>query len=253
MLSLFNKLSCELFISNSVENITCARHFAQTCYLNRCRRTCLSNSSSLVVCHRSDSADRCTCYEYIARFECTVLNEQRSNRAFTLVKSCLDYSTLSQLVGVSFKLLDFCDQQYVFKQVVNAHTRLSRNGHSDNVTAPFLNNKVMLGELLLYPVRVCGVLIHLVYRNYYRNACCFSMVYRLYRLWHDTVVSCNNKYSYIRDICTSCSHRGESLMSRSIQEGYLLALVAYLISTDMLCDTACLTVCNVSISYLIQN
>ena len=110
----------------------------------------------------------------------------------------------------------------------------------------------MLCELLLDPVGISGVLIHFVYSNYYRNACCLCMVDRLDRLRHDTVVGSNNEDSDISDIRTSCSHRGERLVSRSIQKRYLLALVGHLISTDMLSDTACLTVGDMSVSYLVK-
>jgi len=42
-------------------------------------------------------------------------------------------------------------------------------------------------------------------------------------------------------------------MTRSIKECYLLTLILYLISTDMLCDTACLSVSNVSVSYSVED
>ena len=79
------------------------------------------------------------------------------------------------------------------------------------------------------------------------------MVDRLDSLRHDTVISGNNEDSDICNVRTSCSHGCESFMARSIKECYLLALILYLISTDMLCDTACLSVSNVSVSYSVED
>ncbi len=79
------------------------------------------------------------------------------------------------------------------------------------------------------------------------------MVYRLNSLRHDTVISCNYKDSDIRNIGAPCTHRCECLMSRGIKEGYLLSVILYLISTDMLCDTACLSFGNVSVSYPVKD
>ena len=253
VLSLLNKLSCQLFVCNCVEHISCARHFSKTCYLNRCRRTCLGNSSSLVVGHGPYSSHRCSRNKNVSGFERTVLHQKCRNRSLALIQPCLDNGTLCQLIGVSFKLFDLCHKQYIFKQIIYSHSGLCGNRHSDNVAAPLLNDQVVLGELLFYPVGICGILIHFVYGNDYGNACCLCMVYGLYRLGHDTVIGCNYEYSYIRNVCASCSHGGKSLMSRGIKESYLLALVCYLISTDMLSDTACLTVGNVSVSYLIKD
>ena len=78
------------------------------------------------------------------------------------------------------------------------------------------------------------------------------MVYRLYCLGHDTVISRNDKYSYIGYIRTSRSHGGESLVAGSIQESDLLSVALYLICTDVLCDTACFALGYVCVSYPVE-
>ena len=78
------------------------------------------------------------------------------------------------------------------------------------------------------------------------------MVNRFYCLRHNTIVCC---YYENCDICRACSthtHCCERLMSRSIQECDLLSVDFYNISTDVLCDTAGLTVDDICMTDCIQ-
>ena len=206
------------------------------------------NNIALVVCHNTNTSNGSTCDDNIACSQCTVLYKQSCDRSSSLVKTCFDNSTLCQSVGVSLKLGNLGKKKYVFKQLVNAHTGLCGYRNADNVAAPFLYNKVMLGELLLDIVRVCAFLIHLVDSNDDGNARSLCVVDSLNCLGHDTVISGNNEDSDIRYGRTSCTHGGKCLMAGSIKECDVLALVIYSVSTDVLCDTARLGVGNVGVS-----
>ena len=110
----------------------------------------------------------------------------------------------------------------------------------------------MLGELLLYLVGICGGLIHLVYRNYYRKISSLCVIYRFYRLRHDTVICRNNEYCDISSQRTSCTHSCKRFMSGCIKECDVPAACLYSVSTDVLCDTACLACGNVCVSYSVK-
>ncbi|EGC04538.1 conserved domain protein [Ruminococcus albus 8] len=252
VLTLFYQFSCQLLVLYRVESFARGRYFAQTCYLHRCRRTCFADGSAPEICHSPYPADRCARNNDIARMQCAVLYQQCSHRALALVKPCLDDSTLSQPVRISFQFLYLSNQQYVFKQFINAHARLCRYRHRDNIAAPLFYYQFMFGKLLLYSVRVSALFIHLVYRNYHRYARRLSMVYRFNCLRHDTVISRNDQYCDIGYVRSSRSHRSKCFVTGSVQESYLLSVALYLICTDMLCDAACFTLCNVRISYPVQ-
>ena len=67
------------------------------------------------------------------------------------------------------------------------------------------------------------------------------MVDRLNGLRHNTVVRCYYEDRDIGCLGTAHTHGCERLMTRCIEECDLLAVVIYNISTDVLCDTACLS------------
>ena len=84
--------------------------------------------------------------------------------------------------------------------------RLCGNRHADDVAAPLLGNKAMLGELLHNSVGICSRSVHLVYRNDYLNLSRLCVVDSLDCLRHNTVVRRNDKNGYIRCLCASCTH-----------------------------------------------
>ena len=206
MLTLLNKLSCKALVLDRIEDIACCGNFRKTCDLNRIGRTCLLNCLTLIVGHNSYTAHSRTCDDDIACVESTVLYQNSCDRTSALVKSCLNNSTLCKSVGVGFKLCDLCYQQNVFKQLVDSLTCLCGNGNADNIAAPFLGNKAVFCQLLLYVIGVCAGLIHLVDSNDNRHVRCLGMVDSLDSLGHDAVVRSNNKDSDISDRSTSCTH-----------------------------------------------
>ena len=79
------------------------------------------------------------------------------------------------------------------------------------------------------------------------------MVDGLNGLRHDAVVCGNDQDGNIGDVCTSCTHGSERFVSRRIQECDVLALISYLVCTDMLCDAASLACGNVCIPDAVQD
>ena len=78
------------------------------------------------------------------------------------------------------------------------------------------------------------------------------MVDSLDGLRHYTVICCYNQNCNVSYLCAAGAHSCESLMARGIQEDNLLALVVYLISTDVLSNTAGLAGSNVGFADSVQ-
>ena len=110
----------------------------------------------------------------------------------------------------------------------------------------------MLSQLLFNVIRICARTIDFIdsYNDRYLGS--LSMVDSLDGLRHYTVICCYNQDSNVSYLSAAGTHSGEGLMARGIQEDNLLALVVYLISTDMLGNTAGLAGGNVSFTDSIQ-
>ena len=173
--------------------------------------------------------------------ESTCLNENCCNGAAAAIKLCLDYDTLRTACGICLIFSDLCNEKDVLKKVGDTHTCKSGYGTAHNVAAPLLGHEGVVCELALYGVGVSRGLIHLIDGNDDLNACSLCMVDSLNCLGHDTVVCRNDEDSDISSLCTAGTHCCERLVSGGVKEGDILAVDVYGISTDMLCDTAGLT------------
>ena len=110
----------------------------------------------------------------------------------------------------------------------------------------------MLGQLLFNVIRICARTVDFIDSYNDRYLCSLSMVDSLDGLRHYTVICCYNQNCNVGYLCAAGTHSGESLMARGIQEYNLLALVVYLISTDVLGNTAGLAGSNVGFTDSIQ-
>ena len=171
----------------------------------------------------------------------TLLHEETCNRALAAVELCLDDNAIRCTVRVRLQLHHIGLKNDILKQVIDAHTGLRRYRNADDVSAILLRDEVILHQLLLYLIRVCCRLIHLIDGNDDRRVCSLRVVDRLDGLRHDTIIGCNNEYRDIGRLCTTHTHRGEGFVSRCIEEGddsvFVIYIDLYLVSTDGLCDT----------------
>ena len=168
----------------------------------------------------------------------TVLYKNSCDRTAAAVELCFYYKTLCASVRICFKLFYFCDKKYGFEKVGNSLSCKSRYGNAYNVSAPFFGNEVVLCKFRLYRVYISRGLIYFIYRNDDGNARCLCVVYSLYRLGHDSVVSRNYDYGNIRRLGASCTHCRKSFMSRGVEECYVFSVEVYSVSAYMLCYTA---------------
>ena len=207
---------------------------------------------SPVVCHSSHTSYRCTCYYYIAHVECAVLYKHSSYRTSSLVEPCFYYYTLCTSVGIRLKLCNLSGEKNHFEKLIYTLFCFCGNRYARYISSPFLGNYIVLGKLLLYSIGICPHLIHFVYCYYYGNACCLCMIYSLYRLRHDTVIGCYNKYCYIGSHCTSCPHSRKCFVSGGIKEGYFLSVHLNTVCSYMLCNTSCFAHRYICVTYSVK-
>ena len=253
MLPLFYQFSCQTLIFYCVERIACFRHFCQTGDLYRYRRTSRFHCLPLIVGHDTHTADCGTCDNDIADVQGTVLYQQGSDWSASLVQTGFYDSTLCTAIRICLQFAGFCDQQNVFQQVVDALAGLCRNRYADHVAAPFFADHAVLGQFFLDAVRICTFLIHLVDSNNNGDSGSLGVIDRFDCLRHDTVIGSHNQNCNICDISTAGTHCCECFVTRCIQECDVLALIAYLICTDMLGNAAGFTCGNVSVTDSVQN
>ena len=110
----------------------------------------------------------------------------------------------------------------------------------------------MLGEFLLYSVRISARLVDLVNGNDDRHSGCLGVADGLDGLRHYAVICSDYQYGDIRYLCASGTHRCESFVSRCIKKYDLLSVDFDFGSTDVLCDTAGLACCNVGVADGVQ-
>ena len=115
---------------------------------------------------------------------------------------------------------------------------MCRNRNKYCTSAPIFRNQFIFRQFLFYSLNIRIRLINLVDGNNNFNSGCLGMVNGLYRLWHHAIIRCHHKNGNIGGIRTTHTHCRKCLMSRCIQEGNLLSVDGYHISTNMLCDTA---------------
>ena len=118
---------------------------------------------------------------------------------------------------------------------------MRRHLDNDGVATPRLGSKALLGKLRHHAWHIGIVLIDLVNCNnngHFGRTCvadCFD------RLRHHAVVGGDHQHNDVGDLRTTRAHFGECSVTWSVDEGNRLAVLFYLVCTDVLRNAACLT------------
>ena len=247
----FGNAAGSLFIG-AVQDIAGSRYIVQAQYLYRGRRQSLLNLFATVIDHCTNLTIGGAGNNGITDMQSTALYQYGSNRAAAFIQLCLDDGAVSRQIRVSLQLLHFSNQQNHFQQVADAGLLMCGNRYHDGVAAPILRNELMLCQLLFNVIRICARTVDFIDSYNDRYLCSLSMVDSLDGLRHYTVICCYNQNCNVGYLCAAGTHSCESLMARGIQEYNLLALVVYLISTDVLGNTAGLAGSNVGFADSVQ-
>ena len=252
LLALVSDLACRAIVLHNVEGITRCRSAIQTQHLYGSCGRCLIDLLTTLVEHSLHTARVNTRQHHVTNTQSTVLHQQRSYVTATLIQRRLDYRTRCTAVGISLQLQQLGLQKHLFEQLVEVQTLLSRNLLALILTTPILNEVVHISQLLLDMVGICCGLIDLIDCKHDRYTCCRGVVDSLDRLRHHVVVSRNDDNRNVSNLRTTRTHRRKCLVTGGIEEGDLLTIQLNAICTDVLRDTAGLTLDDVGLTDIIQ-
>src|SRR5262249_34896725 len=122
------------------------------------------------------------------------------------------------------------------KQAVDTLAGARRHRHRDGVTAVVLGNQTLLGEPLLDTVDIGFGQIDLVDRDYDRNLGGARVIDRFDRLRHHSFTGRHHQDHDVGDLGAAGTHRGESFVAGSVDEGDLTIMHFDLVGADMLGD-----------------
>ncbi len=253
LLTLVSNLACLLLGRQYVELVTGLRRTVETEDRTRLTRANLLDALAALVEHGLDTTVVGAGQHDVAHMERTVLDEQRSYVAASLVERGLDDRTLGATLGIGLEVEHLGLQEHFLQQLVNAVTLLSRDLLALVLTAPVLDEDVHVGELLTDLIGVSTRLIHLVDSEYHRYAGRLGMVDRLDSLRHDGIVGRDDDDGYICHLGTTGTHSGKGRVTRRIEEGDMLAILELdVVGTDVLGDTTGLTGDDVSVTDVVE-
>ena len=233
----FGNRTSRLFVGD-VEDVASFRHVIEAEDFDRNRRFGFLDAFAAFVVHGADLTKAGADDDCIADAESPFLDEDGSDRTAAFIQLGFDNNALGRTVRVGLEVLHFSQDEDVFQEVIEADLLVCRNGDHDGVAAPIFTDEAVFCQLLHDVFRISAFLIDFVDSDDDGDASRFGMVNRFDGLRHDTVVSCDDEDSNICDLGTAGTHGRESFVTRCIHEGDLLALIADLISPDMLRNAA---------------
>ena len=138
---------CEpCFSSGAARNSSPASGTDETEHLDRGRRTGDLDLLALVVDHRPDTAPRGAGHDRVADLELALVDEDRGNRATTLVEVGLEHDALGATRRVGLQVFELGHDRELIEQVVDAELLRRRHLDDDRVAAPGLGHEFVLGE-----------------------------------------------------------------------------------------------------------
>ncbi len=151
------------------------------------------------------------------------------------------------MIGSQFQ--DLCLEKDHFQKLLNPVPPLGRHIHKDSITTPFLGSDSMFRQLPSNPFRICFGFVNLVYSNHYGHISSLGMVHGLKGLGHDPIISSHDQNNQVSYLGPSGTHCRERLMTRRVEKHNLPVLQGYMVGSNMLGNSARLTVDDVGLPY----
>ena len=253
LLSLGGNLTGFLVAVHNMESITCLGCTIQSENRGCFSRTDLLDTLSALVEHGLDATKVGTSQKDIAQVQGAVGAKHGGNITTPLVEGGLNNTTGSLTVGVGFEIEHLSFEQHLLHEFGHAHTFLGTDILTLILTAPILNEEVHLCQMFLDLLWVSGRFIYLIDCKDNGYACGHSVVDGFLGLRHDVVVGSNDDDGNVGDLSTTGTHSRESLVTRSIQEGDVAAILQlHVVGTDMLCDAARLTCDDIRLADIVE-
>src|SRR5699024_2818796 len=242
-LALLSDLAGGALVLGDQEGVTGAGHRGQTEHLHRAGRTRLGDGLAVLVEHRTDAAVAAAADDRVADPQGALLDQHGGDRAAALVEVRLDGHAARVLVRVRGELEGGVRrEQHRLQQRIDVEVLARGDVHEHRVAAVLLGDQVVLGQLLPDLLRIGLGLVDLVDRDHDRDLRRLGVVERLDRLGHHAVVRRDHQDRDVGDVRTACTHGGERLVTRGVDEGQrtvlLLVLDLHLVGVDVLGDAA---------------
>ena len=207
-------------------------------YFHRCGRRRLGHALAVVIEHRAHASIGDATDERIALAQRAFLDQHGRDRTASAIEFRFDHRAARRTIRVGLELEHVGLQQQHLEQLVDTYAGARGDGHYDRVAAVVLGDKPLLGELLLDPVDVGLGPVDLVDRHHDRHLGRARVVERLDRLRHHALVGRDYQDHDVRDLGAARAHRGERLVTGSIDESYLAPIGLDRVRADMLRDSA---------------
>ena len=175
------------------------------------------------------------------------LNEHGCNRTTSLVEVRFDRDTTGRSIRVRLEgKRRIRSQEDRFKELTDTGAFLRRNVDEHDIAAVILSNEPIFGQLTTDLIRGGAFLIDLVDRDHDRHVRCLSVVDRLNGLGHHAVIGSDHEDRNVGDLRATGAHRGEGLVTGSVDESNRTSLAfmldVHLVGADVLGDAAMLGV-----------
>src|SRR4051812_39580232 len=223
------------------ERVAGTGHRGETHDLHGAGRQGLLQLVAVLVEQRPDATVGVAGHDRVALAQRAALDEHRGDGAAALVQLAFDDHTLRVLLGVRAQVQGGVGgQQDRREQFVEAGASGRGDVDEHRVAAVLLGHQAVLGELLPDLGGVGPLLVDLVDRDHDRHLGGLGVVERLDRLRHDAVVGRDDQHDDVGDLRAPCTHRGERLVTRGVDEGdrplVVLQLGDDLVGADVLGD-----------------
>ena len=234
--ALLRQVPCLALVVDLAEVVAGARHVTPTEDLHGLGRTRDVRGPTVLVLHRADPAIRGACDQCVADLERALLDEHGRDRPAALVEVSLQHGPASPAGGVALQLLQVGHHEDRVEQCVEVEVGLRGDVDELVVAPPLGGDDTALDHLGPDAVGVRVVLVDLVDRDDDRDVRRLGVIERLHRLRHHAVVGGDDQHDDVGHPGTACTHRGERLMPRGVDEGDLAVPFVRLVGTDVLRD-----------------
>ena len=225
------------------EVIAGIRHAFETQDLDRSRWPGFFDGAPAIVKHRADLAEGVADDKAFAVAQRAILHQHARHRTAAAIELGFEHGADAGTIGSRLQVAKIGGEADHFEQQVEVHPLLRRDIDEDGRAAPGLGHQPAIAQLLLDAIRLRLRLVDLVDRHDDRHIGRLRVVHCFERLRHHAVIRRDHDDDDIRHLRAACTHAGESLVTRGIEEDDLAAECrrvllgdADLVGTDVLRD-----------------
>ncbi|CAD5987479.1 protein of unknown function [Streptomyces sp. KY75] len=241
--TLLGDLTGRTVLVDDQEVVAGARDVGETEDQDGGRGTRFLHVLTIVVEHGADSAVGVAHDHRVADAQRSALDQDGRDGTTAAVEVGLDRNTLRVLLRVGPQVQrGVGGEDDGLQERLDVEALLGGDVDEHGVAAVLLGHQTELGELTAHLGRVGTLDVDLVDRDHDRHLGRLGVVQRLDRLGHHTVVGRHHEDRDVGRLRTTCTHGGERLVTRGVDEGDLAVLTVDLggdlVRTDVLRDAA---------------